>query len=73
MGSKTQNGSRSLAAINTTITEIVAAEIGGHGLGDGTQLPGGRRVRQDLQGQLRHAARQEAAGHDQGAAGQRAD
>ena len=55
-------------------TEILEGESGGDGLGDGSQLPGGRRVRQDLQGAVRcHAAGKEAAGRHQGAAGQRAD
>lgn len=56
--------------INTT--EILAAEAGGHRVGDGPQLPGGRRVRQDLQGAVRRrAAGKEAAGCHQGAAGRR--
>ena len=57
--------------VNTT--EALSAEAGGHGGGDGPQLPGGRRVRQDLQGAVRrHAAGQEAAGRHQGAEGRRA-
>ena len=53
-------------------TEILAAEAGGHRVGDGPQLPGGWRVRQDLQGAVRrHAAGQEAAGRHQGPEGQR--